>query len=226
MVADIHLHAAVVLPSDGYAGFASELAPALQAFGVAEFHAVDIVMNGKKSVWRQRDKADRLAALQLICNALCACRGHIYYVHVPKEQYDGFVSELPLGALITDHKVAVKTCFRELIADLLDTPTLAIVVADKDKNTGGLGLAEFEGSAHLLGGGIILAHSHEVLGLQLADAAAYVIGRYIRRRDTMIAVGNEAEFDDFDRIVAETVGRLHGRLHSLLTRPALHCQPA
>jgi hypothetical protein len=63
MVADIHLHAAVVLPSDGYGALAASLAAALETFGVAEFHAVDIVNNGKKSAWYERSKADRLAAL-------------------------------------------------------------------------------------------------------------------------------------------------------------------
>jgi hypothetical protein len=222
MVADIHLHAAVVLPSDGYAAFVSELALSLKKFDVVEFHAVEIVTTGTKSVWKNRDKANRLAALQTICDALLASCEHIYYVHVPKQQYAGFVAELPQGALPPNYKTAVKTCFRELIASLLDTPTPTIVIADKESNKPGLGLAKVDGGNHLLGGGIILAHSHEVLGIQLADAAAYVIGRYIRRRDKMIDSG----LDDFDQIIAETVSQLHGRIHSLLTKPALHCQAA
>lgn len=225
MVGDIHLHAAVVVPSDGYAAFAWELAAALQRFGVSEFHSVDIVNNGKKSVWRHREKADRLAALKTICDALCASGGHIYYVHIPKQQHEELLAEWPDANLNSDHKIAVKTRFRELIAALLDTETPAAVIADKEKNKPGLGLASIEGGDHLLGGGIILAHSHEVLGLQLADAAAYVIGRYIRRREGMAATveaeGEEA-LDAFDRLVAETVGRLVGRVHSLLNQPVLH----
>ncbi|TGS87414.1 DUF3800 domain-containing protein [Mesorhizobium sp. M3A.F.Ca.ET.174.01.1.1] len=223
MVADIHFHAAVVLPSEDYGPLTAPLAAALQEFGVAEFHAVDIVNNGKKSVWKERNKADRLAALGTICDALCASSGHVYYVHVPKAQYDYYASLLPLSG---DHKTGVRTRFRELIAEMLDTPTPAIVIADKDKNSKGLGLAKFEGSDHLLGGGIFLAHSHEILGLQLADAAVYVIGRYLRRRDGMTAAADEDAMDAFDRLIAETVGRLDGRLHSLLSNPALHCQAA
>jgi hypothetical protein len=220
MVADIHLHAAVVLPSDGYAALALELALSLKKFDVVEFHAVDIVMNGARSVWKNRDKANRLAALQTICGALLASCGHIYYVHVPKQQYAGFVAELPQGALPPNYKTAVKRCFRELIASLLNTPTPAIVIADKESNKCGLGLAKVDGGNHLLGNGIILAHSHEVLGIQLADAAAYVIGRYIRRRKKMIEVG----LDDFDQIIAETVSQLHGRMHSLLSNQLLRGQ--
>lgn len=229
MLGDIHLHAAVVVPSDGYAAFASALATALATFGVSEFHAVDIVNNGKKSVWRHREKADRIAALQTICDALCASEGHIYYVHIPKEQHEALLTQWPNTDLDLDHKVAVKTRFRELIAELLDTETPAAVIADKEKNKPGLGLVTVDGGSHLLGGGIILAHSHEVLGLQLADAAAYVIGRYIRRRDGIVATVEEAgedALDDFDKLVAETVGRLEGRLHSLLSQPALHCLAA
>jgi len=226
MVADIHCHVAVVIPSDDYGALAASLSAALAGFGVAEFHATDIVNNGKRSVWRERAKADRLAALQMICDALCVSGAHLYYVHIAKSQYDGFAAALPPGSLDPDHKVGVKTRFRELIADLLDTPTAAIVVADKEKNTQGVGRAAFDGSGHLLGGGILLAHSHDVPGLQLADIAAYVVGRYLRRRDRMVAVSDEADLDDFDRVVAETVGRLHGRFHSLLSDPPLHCRAA
>ena len=49
-------------------------------------------------------------------------------------------------------------------------------------------------------------------GLQRADFAAYVMWRYLRRRDRIIAGGA----DDFDRVVMETLGRLTGRIHSLL----------
>ena len=227
MVADIHLHAAVVLPSGGYAALAASLGAALEAFGVEEFHAVDIVMNGKESVWYERSPEDRLAALTTICDALDASGAHVYYVHIPKDQYDGFVAALPPGALPKDHKDAVKGCFRASIVELLDTAAPAIVVADKEKNTKSIGLAQVAGGDHLIRGGIILAGSEQVIGLQLADAAAYVIGRYIRRRDGMVA---KAEGDEpigaFDSVVADAVGRLHGRLHSLLSEPALLCEAA
>ena len=225
MVADIHLHAAVVLPSDGYGALAASLAAALETFGAAEFHAKDIVNKGK-SIWRDRDKAQRLAALRTICDALCQSGAHIYHVHIARAQYHEIAATVPPGVLDADYKAGVKTRFRELVAALLDTPVPAIVVADKERDTAGLGLAKFDGGDHLLGGGIILAHSHDIGGLQLADAAAYVVGRYLRRRDRMIAVGDEADLDDFDRLVAETVGRLNGRLHSLLSELLLHCEAA
>jgi hypothetical protein len=229
MLGDIHLHAAVVLPSEGYAEFTAELSAALETFAVAEFHAVDIVNNGRKSAWRHREKADRLAALQTICDALCASKGHIYFVHIAKEQHEELRAQWPEADLDPDHKVAVKTRFRELIAGILHTETPAIVIADKEKNTPGLGLATVDGGGHLLGGGIILAHSHQVLGLQLADAAAYVTGRYIRRRDGMEAIVEEEGEDAieaFDRVIAETLIGLTGRFHSLLSQPALHCAAA
>lgn len=229
MVGNIHLHAALVMQSDGYAAFASVLAAALRTYGVSEFHAVDIVNNGKRSVWRHREKADRLAALKTVCDALCASEGHIYYVHISKQQHEELLDKWPDADIDPDHKIAVKTRFRELVAALLDTSTPAAVIADKAKNKPGVGLATIEGGDHLLGGGIILAHSHDVLGLQLADAAAYVIGRYIRRRDGIAATiedAGEEALDAFDRLVAETVGRLVGRVHSLLNQPVLHGQAA
>lgn len=229
MRGDIHLHAAVVIPSERYADFASGLAAALHTFDVAEFHAVDIVNNGKKSMWRHREKGERLAAMQTICDALCASEGHIYYVHIPKEQHDELLAQWPDADLDPDHKVAVKTRFRELIVSIFNTETPAVVIADKEKNTPGPGLVTVDGGSHLLGGGIILAHSHQVLGLQLADAAAYVIGRYLRRRDGINAVieeEGEDAIEAFDRLVAETLIRLTGRFHSLLSQPVLHCVAA
>ena len=227
MRGDIHLHAGVVLPSDGYGALAASLETVLETSGVAEFHAVDIVMNGKQSVWYKRSPKDRLAALTTICDALDASGAHVYYVHIPKEQYDGFVAARPAGSLPEDHKDAVKACFRASIAALLDTPTPAIVVADKEKNSKSIGLAKIDGGDYLIGGGIVLAASEQVIGLQLADAAAYIIGRYIRRRDGMVG---KAELDEeigaFDSVVADGVGRLHGRLHSLLSKPTLLCEAA
>ncbi|MEN3748351.1 hypothetical protein TPR58_14345 [Sphingomonas sp. HF-S3] len=227
MRADIHLHAAVVLPSGGYGVIAASLGAALDTFGVEEFHAVDIVNNGKKSVWYERSPEDRLAALTTICDALHASGAHVYYVQIPKEQYDGLVAALPPGSLPEDHKDAVKACFRASIAALLDTSTSAMVVADKDKNSKSIGLAKVDGGNHLIGGGIVLAASEQVIGLQLADAATYIIGRYIRRRDGMVAkVELDEEIGAFDSVVADGVGRLHGRLHSLLSEPALFCEAA
>jgi hypothetical protein len=226
MVANIHFHAAVVLPSYAYRALAPSLTAALKMFGVAEFHANAIVNNGKKSAWRDRDKAERLNALATICDALCASDAHIYYVHIAKRQYDTIVAALPPGSLDASHKIGVKTRFRELIAELLNTSAPAIVVADKEKNNKGFGLAKFSGGHHLLGGGILLAHSHEVLGLQLADAAAYVIGRYLRRRDRMVEAADEQKMEPFDRLAAQTVARLQGRVHSLLSEPSLYCHAA
>jgi len=227
MRADIHLHAAVVLPSGCYGALAASVGAAIETFGVEEFHAVDIVNNGKKSVWYERSPEDRLAALTTICDALDASGAHVYYVHIPKEQYDGFVTAFPPGTLPEDHKDAVKACFRASIAALLDTPTPAIVVADKEKNSKSIGLAKVDGGDHLIGDGIVLAASEQVIGLQLADAAAYIIGRYIRRRDGMVAkVELAEEIGAFDSLVADAVGRLHGRLHSLLSEPALVCEAA
>jgi hypothetical protein len=142
----------------------------------------------------------------MICDALGTSDAHIYYVHISKAQYDAYAAALPPGSLDADHKAGVKTRFRELIAELLETVTPAIVVADKDKNTKSIGLAKVDGGDHLIGGGIVLAGSEQVIGLQLADIAAYVVGRYIRRRDGMIAKAElEEKLGDFDRVVAEAV---------------------
>ena len=227
MRADIHLHAAVVLPSDGYGVLAASLAAALEAFGVEEFHATDIVNNGKKSAWYERSFEDRLAALTTVCDALDASGAHVYYVHIPKEQYDGFVAALPPGALPEDHKDAVKACFRASIVAFLDTATPAIIVADKDKNTKSIGLAKVDGGEHLIGGGIVLAGSEQIIGLQLADVAAYVVGRYLRRVEGMVAkVEGDEPIEAFDSVVADAVGRLHGRFHALLSEPAVLCEAA
>jgi hypothetical protein len=52
------------------------------------------------------------------------------------------------------------------------------------------------------------------------------VGRHIRRRDRLAALATDDEIDDFDAVVKTAVERLHGRFHSLLAAPVLHCQAA
>ena len=80
----------------------------------------------------------------------------------------------------------MKTVFRTSIVSHLAGHAPALVVFDKDKNNPGPTREPLPGCDHLVGGGIVRAASHDVPGVQLADVAAYAVGRYLRRRDAII----------------------------------------
>ena len=62
------------------------------------------------------------------------------------------------------------------------------------------------------------ADSASVAGLQVADAALYAIGRYLRRRDGIVA----GHADAFDEIAMTMLAAMTGRIESLLTEAGEH----
>ncbi len=210
MVADIHLHAALVLSSAKYAPVAQQLRNACAALGAPEIHATEIVNPGKSSPWRSIAPADRYEILELACGLIRDNADALWYAYMSKAQYAALRKEHP--TLPADHRTAVKESFLGHLSETLKNATSPAILKDKDKSSDGATMKLLPDSDHIVGGGAVCADSHLVPGLQLADVAAFLIGRFIRRRD---AIQND-ETNALDALFMQTLDDLSGRMKSLI----------
>jgi len=212
MVAEIHAWVALLIPSARYAAVSAAVLDYQQAHGLPELHGNEIVTPGKASAWRPVTIEKRLDAYRFACDLIASEAADVRYVHMSEAQYADLVAAHPEEELPAKHKTAVKAVFKSCIAEQLADHAPAILVFDKDKNNAGPSLEPIPGAAHLVGGGVLRERSDLLPGLQLADIAAYAVGRYLRRRDAIPTKGAKG----FDNIAIELVETLDGRFSTLL----------
>lgn len=215
LVANLRLHAAFVLDSSAYASVSGPLADFLAAGALPEFHAAEIVNGKAGSPWKAVPMPVRLDAYQHISNALQLAGSRIAYLRISKGEYDAMVVQSG-GAIPTDYKEGLKRVFLSSMAEYLPRTGASALIVDRGKNTPGPTLCTVAGGSHLFGGGAILVESHKVIGLQLADMAAYVVRRYLLRKGKI----GESNSDAFDEITTATVASFEGRFDHLLETDA------
>lgn len=213
MLPHIHLWAAWVVPSVLYGEMRDSLDGYRRERELPEFHANEIVTPGTESAWKIVSHAERIAAFAFACRLVVRPECTLRYVHIPRQQYDQIRDGLPKGAIPKSHKSAVKKVFVDCIVDALRDAAPATLILDKDKAGSQPTLSRVPEGGHLEGGGAVNANSASVAGLQLADVAAYAVGRYVRRRDRIIT----GKKDAFDELAMTAVSALNGRFTSLLS---------
>lgn len=211
MVANVHMRAALIMPSSKYAAMTATMSAMRKELGVSEFHGTEIVNPPKHSVWNGVSKAERIEALKLVCGMVVDCADALQYVHVSKQQYASFLAVVPAKSAPSDFKSGVKRVFLRSIAEGLAHSPSPVLIMDRDK-PGAPTIGPVEPSYHLLGGGVVRADSSLVDGLQLVDAAAYAIRRYLWRKAKLAADNG----DEFDQIILQTVASLGGRVVSMM----------
>lgn len=212
MLPHVHLRAALILPSADYRLMGEELDSYRQVHGMPEFHANEIVTPGTKSAWKEIPVVERVAAFAFACELVTRPKCSIRYVHISRQQYEQMRAALPKGAIPKSYKSGVKKVFLSCIVHDLRDATPGVLVMDRDKVGTQPTLTKVADGAHLVGGGAVSTDSAAVAGLQLADVAAYVVGRYVRRRDRVLS----GKRDAFDELAMSTVAAMNGRFTSLL----------
>jgi hypothetical protein len=216
MVGDLHLYGGVILRSETYQPLAHTLSTYLSEISQAEFHGTEIVNPKGKSNWKSLSYGARVDALRHVCAAIAESNAIFAYARICKAQFNDMVLTFGGAIKVDNYKGAVKQVLLRSVAEYLTEVTSpSVLLIDREKNTPGPSLVKFEGSATLLGGGAISADSACVLGLQIADVVAYAVGRFLRRRDKIVAADSD-RYDPFDMIIMEFVGGLRGRLHEVL----------
>jgi len=212
MEPDVELMCAVCLPSDAYPSVGQVLAHRLEALGVGEFHAKEVVNPNSSSVWLKVSIQDRIETFRFMSQWL---RNHVDqagYLFIAKSDFEqmkvvaGGPVALGIGQKSGLRKVTL-SCVAEQFASA-QLPTLLVVDQAKPANKPQLTMPH----AGLVGGGAIVADSAKIAGLQLADMAAYCIGRYLRKRAAL----RTGQGGPFDQIALETMADFQGRLRFLL----------
>lgn len=210
LVANLRLHTGIVMSSEVYSPVEARLRTFLDSYGLSEFHATEVVNPTDGSTWRTVPFGVRLEAFELMTEALDPTGSRLPYLYLSQQDHDGLVAQTD-GLLTADLKRTLKTVFLSSIAEYLSVPS-PILVIDRDKNTPGPVLYPVHNPRNLITGGAISVESHKVIGLQIADMAAYVVRRYLLKRSALY----EGNAGPFDEIAAQAVGSLVGRFDLLL----------
>lgn len=210
MRAEIHAWVGLEMPSEAYSALAGAVRGYQADYGVPEFHGNEIVNPGSKSAWKPQSFERRLDAFRFACDLVVRHAVSLLTVHIAAEQYQIWVDEGLVRP--NSHKHGVKEVFAKSIVEHLADRAPALLIFDRDKNNPCPTLLPVPNAPHLAGGGILLADSNAVAGLQIADVAAYAIGRFLKRRDRLI----DDTANAFDRVAEKMLEDLPRPVRSLL----------
>ena len=216
-VADFRVLCAIKIRSENYAQLATAFKERLTKLDapVCEFHATEIVNPNTKSLWKKISPTARLDAFNFLRELLEENTESLYYCYCSKEQYKTLRKEAEKqGKVSVNFKAGLKRVFlRSLFGRLAETSIPSIVVMDDDDNKKLPPRVEsWPEGKFLVGGGPIVAGSHDIEGLQLADFAVYAITRYLRARENLLS----GDATKFDSVVAQAIGDLGERVECLL----------
>lgn len=212
LVADLRLHVGFVVPAENYQAIVEPLIDLLEAHGLPEFHASEVVNPKVNSPWYEVPYASRLEAFGRMVEVLEMPDARIPYLYLSRQDHKAMVAQSG-GQIVGDYKLSLKTVFLSCMAEYLSTYPKPVLIIDREKNTPGPTQHVMSHPGNLLGGGAISVESHKVIGLQIADMAAYVVRRYLLKQGVLHADGG----NPFDKLAARAVASFNDRFDFLLS---------
>lgn len=193
---DLRILAAVQMRSESYGALEAEMATARTMYGVSEFHATDIATSNR--AWTGRSEEERLEAMTFVAERLAEHGTRVAAVWLPKGEYPKVKKDAEkLGPVSAGFKHALKRALvRSVVERLANGTRPAMLWLDQDKPGAAPKVEKWPDATFLTGGGPIVAPSHLVGGLQLADLAVWSIQRFMTKR---------AGFDDDSATVFDEV---------------------
>lgn len=195
---DLRILVAVQVPSENYAALDTAMTAALDQFGVHEFHATDMATGNRG--WKGRGEKERAAALAFVAEQLSTFAGRIGAVWLPEGQYPQIRKEAEkFGKVGVGFKQGLRrVLIRSVVERLAADGRPAMLWLDQHSPLAGPKVEHWPEATFLVGGGPVLAPSHLVRGLQLADLAIWSVQRFQTRR---------ARFDDGTATMIDKVAR-------------------
>lgn len=175
---DLRILVAVQMASESYVALDATMSAALDRYGVAEFHATDIATGNR--AWKGRSEEERAAALAFVSEQLSIHADHIGGVWLPKGQYPQIrldaekIGKVSVGFKHGLRRVLVRSVVKRLAAGTRP----AMLCLDQDRRLAGPKVENWPEATFLVGGGPLVAPSHMVRGLQLADLAIWSVQRF------------------------------------------------
>ena len=208
---DLRVLAAIKLDSAHYPAIEQAMRERLSQLGQEEFHVSDIVNPKRGTPWSDVSIPDRIEALNLLSSLIEDAGASMRSAWVSRAQYDELRQGLTRqggGDLRLDRNGALKRfVLRSLLEELHVEGKPALLGIDQDRPRPSIELDRSEYAPWLIGGGVLTAPSHALLGLQLADALAYGIGRRFRIRNKF----DEGSASDLDLAALGPLAALNGR---------------
>ena len=175
---DLRILVAVQVASENYAALDAAMTAALDQYGVAEFHATDIATGNR--AWKRRSEEQRATALAFVAEQLSIHAARIGAVWLPKGQYPKIRKDAEkIGRVGVGFKHGLRRALVRSVVERLAAGTRsAMLWLDQDNPLAGPKVEHWPEATFLVGGGPIVAPSHMVRGLQLADLAIWSVQRF------------------------------------------------
>lgn len=175
---DLRILVAVQVASENYAALDAAMTAALDQYGVAEFHATDIATGNR--AWKGRSEEQRATALAFVAEQLSIHAARIGAVWLPKGQYPKIRKDAEkIGRVGVGFKHGLRRVLVRSVVERLAVGTRpAMLWLDQDNPLAGPKVEHWPEATFLVGGGPIVAPSHMVRGLQLADLAIWSVQRF------------------------------------------------
>lgn len=215
MLPDVQLLVAVDMTPAAYTAAQSRLRAYLTGDLPGEFDATDIVAGRNGTPWARVTPERRLGSFRELSQTLVATGANLTFLHIPESQYGDMRRRLAAEGvdLKLGWKAAMRRVFLRLLMDEANVSGRStLIVTDQHRPAPTPATDRSEDAPGLAGGGVFTAPSDQVIGLQLADMAAFCMRRHLRRR-----AGYDPEtLRGFDKVVVETMAGFEGRSRSLL----------
>jgi hypothetical protein len=215
LATDLRVLAAIKLDSTHYAAIERAMRERLTQLGQREFHVSDIVNPKRGTPWSNVSIPDRIEALNFLSSLIDNAGASMRSAWVSRGQYNELRKALKQQGgndLGLDRNAALKRfVLRSLLEELHADGGPALLSIDQDRHRSDIELDLSEPAPWLIGGGVLTAPSHALLGLQLADALAYGIGRRFRIRSKF----DDGSASDLDFAALGPLAALNGRSRTL-----------
>ena len=206
---------AVVMQSDEYREVHLSLTEWLERLGVSGFHATEIFNPESDSQWHAKEPGERVMALQFLYDMLAAADCRLLWCPISSEQFSELRAEAQLRRSVS---IGQKAALARVVHNALivrfqnyGDGRLAIVCED-DKGKEQVRLQPL--GKELFAGGIIHARkSAGIRGLELADAAAFLLNRVHHTHSK-----DSGDLNSFDRLIAKAWKSLSPKFELCLTQ--------
>lgn len=195
---DYHVLAAVVIEPEKYTISKKIVEDILANFGMEELHATEIVSPKKISAWRRVPITERIGVIKQLFEILNSNAIEIPYVEISGEQFEKTMRQkLPKKFEKTKVKDTLVHVFYDTLVKRMHSryENIAIVADSTKESRNALRiLAPVPNPERIYENGVIETDSKNVIGVQLADFAAYVFNRR-PHSVSRIENGKGTEFD-------------------------------
>jgi len=217
---DFQIMCGVTIKSCNYAEICKKIERKLNEIDVdlVEFHTTEIFNPTKKSKWKNISTDNREKALLFLMELIVDYCEAIYICYVSSNQYNEIVNQVKEKyndkISLSQKDGLKKVFFNSMLKFLSGLNKIIALIMDSEKKLGNeIKLQDVQCDCNIYKNSLLHVKSHQELGLQLADFAAYIYNRSYHTQNR-IARGN---YNNFDEVVIEISECISSKYINLLS---------